>query len=47
MAARRLSLDVTACMADGVGNHLVGIHIDRGTCTALHHVNGEMLVPPA
>ena len=27
-----------------VGNHLVGIHIDRSACTALHHVDGEVVV---
>ena len=28
-----------------VGNHLVGIHVYRCTCTTLHHIDGEVLVP--
>ena len=27
-----------------VGNHLVGIHVHRGTGTTLHHVDGEVIV---
>ena len=27
-----------------VGNHLVGVHVDRRSGTALHHVDGEMVM---
>ena len=30
-----------------VGNDLVGVHVDRGSGTTLHHVDGEMVVPLA
>ena len=34
-------------LKSAVGNDFVGIHIDAGASTTLHHINGEILMPLA
>ena len=49
MVVRRAELIVTLLVTHDfectVSNHLVGIHINRSTCTALYHVDREVLMP--
>ena len=40
-----VALLVAHDLEGAVGNHLVGIHVDTGAGTPLHHVDGEVLMP--
>ena len=49
MIIRRTELIISLFMSHDfectVGDYLVGIHVDRCTCTTLYHVDREVLMP--